>query len=217
MASNVSRLSWPVFRNPVETAKTHCTCSGFAGKSQETPEHLCDGESVNQADIRQAISKITHEPHDDAHLAEQAVSLAAELLADSTDRQSRVEKRQSWQLARMMEDEQGKAFTLAMADQVFRPPSPERSAAQFRNLVDGYGVPEYLSFPARVAMRAGATASRLLPEVVMPAITGAMLRQSASVILPAEDNKLKPLLDRRRKVGMRMNLNQLGEAILGEA
>jgi hypothetical protein len=48
------------------------------------------------------------------------------------------------------------------------------------------------------------------------AITGAMRSQSSSVILPAEDAKLKPLLARRKKAGMRMNLNQLGEAILGE-
>ncbi|MGC4014758.1 MAG: proline dehydrogenase family protein [Luteolibacter sp.] len=50
----------------------------------------------------------------------------------------------------------------------------------------------------------------------MPAVTGAMRAQSASVILPAEDDKLKPLLARRKQAGMRMNLNQLGEAILGE-
>jgi RHH-type transcriptional regulator, proline utilization regulon repressor / proline dehydrogenase / delta 1-pyrroline-5-carboxylate dehydrogenase len=43
-----------------------------------------------------------------------------------------------------------------------------------------------------------------------------MRAQSASVILPSEDGRLKPLLDRRRSAGMRMNLNQLGEAILGE-
>ncbi len=172
---------------------------------------------MNQAEIKQAISRASRDPHDDAFLANQAVKLAAGLLADSKRRQRWAEKRQAAQLARMMNDSSGKAFTLAMADKVFRPPTSDRSAAQFRNLVDGYGVPDYLSLPERLAMQVGATASRVLPDVVMPAITNAMRHQSASVILPAEDDKLKPLIARRRKAGMRMNFNQLGEAILGEA
>ncbi len=172
---------------------------------------------MNQAHINEAISKIILEPKNDAQLAAQAVILAAELLAVSKRREHRAEKRQAAQLARMMDDPSGKAFTLAMADQVFRPPSLARSAEQFHHLVESYGVPEYLSLPERVAMQVGSTASQLLPDIVMPAITEAMRRQSSTVILPAEDNKLKPLLEKRRKAGMRMNLNQLGEAILGEA
>ncbi|MGA0845905.1 MAG: bifunctional proline dehydrogenase/L-glutamate gamma-semialdehyde dehydrogenase, partial [Luteolibacter sp.] len=39
---------------------------------------------------------------------------------------------------------------------------------------------------------------------------------SNSVILPSEDSELKPRIAARRSSGMRMNLNQLGEAILGE-
>ncbi len=153
---------------------------------------------------------------EDARLAAEAVALAAELLKDSIRRQKWSEKRQGAQLARMMADARGKAFTLAMADQVFRPPSEARSAAQFRHLVHGYGVPKYLTLPERLAMRAGSLASAVAPRVVMPAITRAMRAQSASVILPAEDAQLKPLLAQRRRAGMRMNLNQLGEAILGE-
>ncbi|MBK1882246.1 bifunctional proline dehydrogenase/L-glutamate gamma-semialdehyde dehydrogenase [Luteolibacter pohnpeiensis] len=171
---------------------------------------------MNRARIDQAISKVKQHPEDDALLAEMAVNVAAELLRASQKREKWSEKRQGAQLARMMHDPSGKAFTLAMADQVFRPPSESRSAAQFRHLVDGYGVPEYLSMPERIAMLAGSAASAVAPEIVMPAITEAMRRQSASVILPAEERKLKPLLDKRHKAGMRMNLNQLGEAILGE-
>ena len=126
------------------------------------------------------------------------------------------EKRQGTKLARMMDDAPGKAFTLAIADQVFRPPSASRSASQFRHLVSGYGVPEYLPLPERAAMLVGAIASAFFPGLVMPAVTGAMRNESSSVILPAEEKKLKPLIRKRRADGMRMNLNQLGEAILGE-
>jgi RHH-type proline utilization regulon transcriptional repressor/proline dehydrogenase/delta 1-pyrroline-5-carboxylate dehydrogenase len=171
---------------------------------------------VNSISLTDRVARLKQAPADDALLATEAVGLAAELLRAGQRAEKPAEKRQGAQMARMMHDPEGKAFTLAMADQVFRPPTPARSASQFRRLVTGYGVPDYLSLPERLAMRAGAAASAVLPDLVMPAITRAMRTQSASVILPAEDQKLKPLLDRRREAGMRMNLNQLGEAILGE-
>jgi len=152
----------------------------------------------------------------DAELAAEAVELAAELLNEATRGQNWGERMQARQMAAMMHDAAGKAFTFAMADQVFRPPTAAREAKRFRDLIDDYGVPEYLPLPARVAMRAGEMASAAAPEIVMPLVAERMRQESASVILPAEEKKLRRHLVRRRDAGMRMNLNQLGEAVLGE-
>ncbi len=171
---------------------------------------------MNYPPIDQLISDIKNHPGDDQTLAERAVDLAAQLLNTSRKSETRSEKRQGSKLAKMMDDPSGKAFTLAMADQIFRPPSMKRSAAQFRHLVDSFGIPEYLPIHERAAMSVGSTVSAFLPDIVMPAITTAMRHESASVILPAEEHKLKPHLKARREAGMRMNLNQLGEAVLGE-
>lgn len=162
------------------------------------------------------LARLRQSPGDDLLLAREAVALAAGLLRAGQRSATSSENRQGARMARMMRDAAGKAFTLAMADQVFRPRSAARSSAVFRRLLDGYGVPDYLSLPERAAMKAGALASAIAPGLVMPAITRAMRAQSASVILPAEEKNLKPLLDRRRAAGIRMNFNQLGEAILGE-
>jgi RHH-type proline utilization regulon transcriptional repressor/proline dehydrogenase/delta 1-pyrroline-5-carboxylate dehydrogenase len=145
-----------------------------------------------------------------------AVDLAAELLGEATRGLKWSERTQARQMAAMMHDAAGKAFTFAMADQVFRPPTASREAKRFRDLIDDYGVPEYLPLGARVAMRAGEMASAAAPEVVMPLVAEKMRQESSSVILPAEDRKLRRHLQRRRRAGMRMNLNQLGEAVLGE-
>ena len=149
-------------------------------------------------------------------LALEAVELARELL-EAASRGRRVSERiQSHQLAAMMDDGPGKAFTFAMADQVFRPPSAVRQARRFRDLVDDYGAPVYLPTPARVAMKAGELASWVAPDLVMPQVAGQLRRESASVILPAEPEELNRHVAKRRKAGMRLNLNQLGEAVLGE-
>jgi RHH-type proline utilization regulon transcriptional repressor/proline dehydrogenase/delta 1-pyrroline-5-carboxylate dehydrogenase len=154
-------------------------------------------------------------PGDDL-LPEIAVELAAELLEEATRGLKRGERTQARQMAAMMHDAAGKAFTFAMADQVFRPPTAAREAKRFRDLIDDYGVPEYLPLGARVAMRAGEIAAAAAPEIVMPLVAEKMRQESSSVILPAEEEKLRRHLQRRRRAGMRMNLNQLGEAVLGE-
>jgi len=157
----------------------------------------------------------TTKPSDEA-LAREAVELAAEWLEHARKDMKGDERKQSAQLARMMDDPAGKALTFAMADQVFRPPSHNRSAARFRALVHDYGVPKYLSAVEQVGMKLGAAASAVAPGVVMPLVTAKLRGESSSVVLPGDDAHLKPHLQARRAAGMKMNLNQLGEAILGE-
>lgn len=154
-------------------------------------------------------------PTDDT-LPEAAIALAAELLDKATRGQRRSEKAQARQMARLMDDMAGKAFTFAMADQVFRAPTAAREGKRFRDLIEEYGVPVYLPLAARIAMRMGELASNVVPEIVMPLVAEKMRSESAAVILPAEESKLRKHLAARRKAGMRMNLNQLGEAVLGE-
>jgi len=168
------------------------------------------------AAIKDLVNAVKGKELTDEELANRAVDLAEAILSSATKRQSLSERYQGWKMARMMEDPTGKALTLAMADQVFRPATHTRSAEQFRYLVDEYGVPEYLPLHERLAMRVGATMSALAPDIVMPAVTSKMRAESSKVILPSEDAKLKPHLLRRKKSGTRMNINQLGEAILGE-
>ncbi|MGB1259809.1 MAG: proline dehydrogenase family protein [Akkermansiaceae bacterium] len=167
-------------------------------------------------DIQSRIAGIKGKQCEDKELANLAVDLAAEILQVANRRQTLGERYQGWKMARMMHDPLGKTLTLALADQVFRPPSAWRSASQFRYLIDEYGIPTYLPIHEQIAMRLGAAASAVAPEIVMPAVTAKMRSESSEVILPSEDDALTPHLRKRKKSNTRMNINQLGEAILGE-
>src|SRR2546430_2283672 len=56
-----------------------------------------------------------------------------------------------------------------------------------------------------------------LPSLVVPPIVSRLRHETQNVILPGEEEDLRRYLEERRRAGMRLNLNQLGEAILGEA
>ncbi len=142
-------------------------------------------------------------------LVDQACELAASLLAaPRTD----IEKKEAAKMARLLADPAGKELTFHLADEVFRPPSAAAQAATFRRLIQTHGIPQYLRPHQRALMRIGALASRFFPSIVMPAVTAQIRKDSQRVILAREEKPLHAYLTKRSKV----NLNLLGEAILGE-
>ncbi len=119
-------------------------------------------------------------------------------------------------MARLMDDPAGKAFTFAMVDQVFRSGKAGIRARRWRGLLGAHGVPAYLAPLDRAMLRAGAAASAVLPAPVMAAVEHKMRGECARVILPGEQRALHRYLAARRDAGFRINLNHLGEAVLGE-
>lgn len=152
----------------------------------------------------------------DSSLPQRAVELAETLLREAAADATMAERWQAWKLSRMMEDPQGKLTTLFLTDQVFRFPTDAQKAQRLRDIVEEHGAPEYLPIWEQAMMNIGAVASKFAPEIVMPLVEKKMRMESAKVVLPGEDQALHKHLTKRRKNGMKMNLNQLGEAILGE-
>jgi RHH-type proline utilization regulon transcriptional repressor/proline dehydrogenase/delta 1-pyrroline-5-carboxylate dehydrogenase len=116
----------------------------------------------------------------------------------------------------MMDDPAGKAFTLVMVDRVFRSHDPHLQANRLREYLKQFGLPRYLPTTQKLLMRTGALASRIAPGPVMKAMENELRRSSARVILAGEKRELQQYLRSRKAAGTRVNLNQLGEAVLGE-
>ncbi|MAU13339.1 MAG: proline dehydrogenase [Anaerolineaceae bacterium] len=150
------------------------------------------------------------------HLAQEAVTLTEHLLAAAKGDQSEAERQQANKIAGMMHDPDGKKVTMLMLDQAFRSENAARVADQIRHLVDQYGNPEYLQRWEQLALSLGNFMSQLAPTVVVPFIVSKLRQETKAVILPSEQGKFTSYLAKRRAMGTRINVNQLGEAILGE-
>ncbi|MFK7802582.1 MAG: bifunctional proline dehydrogenase/L-glutamate gamma-semialdehyde dehydrogenase, partial [Anaerolineae bacterium] len=149
-------------------------------------------------------------------LAEKAIKLAADLHTVAKSNQNRSEKAQATQLSGMMADPVGKTMTMNLSDQAFRSHIPRRVNDQIRHLIDGYGVPSYLSWWEQVAMELGTQVGRVVPGMVVPMIVAKLRAETSNVIIPAENRPLRKYLQSRKEMGTRLNLNYLGEAIVGE-
>jgi RHH-type proline utilization regulon transcriptional repressor/proline dehydrogenase/delta 1-pyrroline-5-carboxylate dehydrogenase len=153
---------------------------------------------------------VTSSPH-------RAVELAEALLREARAQQTAEERAQARKLARMMGDPHGKELTIALADQAFRSHRPERIADQLAYLLERYGVPQYMDWWERVALLLGGAMAHYLPSLVVPPIVARLRHETQNVILPGEEEDLRRYIEDRHRAGLRLNLNQLGEAILGEA
>jgi RHH-type transcriptional regulator, proline utilization regulon repressor / proline dehydrogenase / delta 1-pyrroline-5-carboxylate dehydrogenase len=149
-------------------------------------------------------------------LADRAAGLAEALLGEARAQQTAEERAQARKLARMMADAHGKELTIALADQAFRSRRPERIADQLAHLLERYGVPRYMDWWERVGLLLGGAMAHYLPSLVVPPIVARLRHETQNVILPGEEEDLRRYIEERRRAGMRLNLNQLGEAILGE-
>ncbi len=145
-----------------------------------------------------------------------SIELAAEMLKEARLTQTSKEKALQAQLARMMKDPAGKVFTMCMTDQCFRSHRPSRIANQMVYLLRKLGLPRYLDGVKRLQLLLFTWFGKLFSFIFIPVAIMALRRETSSVILPGEQRALSRHMHRRRAEGVRLNLNHLGEAILGE-
>jgi RHH-type proline utilization regulon transcriptional repressor/proline dehydrogenase/delta 1-pyrroline-5-carboxylate dehydrogenase len=168
------------------------------------------------APIRARLSALRGQGGGAADAAAEAVAIAGELQRLAWTGGRRREDRAQARLAALMDDPAGRCFTTALTDQLARARDPARVADQVAHLIDHYGLPAYLGRFERAQLQAFRVLGPLLPRLLVPLLLQRVRRESADVVGPGESGPLKRYLEARLRDGVRINLNLLGEAILGE-
>ena len=117
-------------------------------------------------------------------------------------------------LAGVLQDPNGLDFTVGFVDGVVRPEDLSAAAKKLRELTPI--TPKFLAAPLRAAIGAGGLFAKPLPGVVVP-IARRVLREMVShLIIDATDEKLGKSIAKLKSDDVRLNINLLGEAILGQ-
>src|ERR1051325_259413 len=151
-----------------------------------------------------------------AELVDRAVQLARDLQARASELQTPQERRQQAELDRMLQNPTDKVTLIQLTDQAFRSHAPSRTVEHLTHLLDVQGVPRFFSPLDRALLRGFQTFGAWLPGVSAPLVKEHMHHETANVVLPAETDHLRSHLAARHREGVRMNLNLLGESLLGE-
>jgi len=147
---------------------------------------------------------------------EAAVALARLLQERATALQTAAERRQQAELDRMLQTPADKITLVQLTDQAFRCHSAARTAEHLTHILDVQGVPRFFSPMERTLLRGFQTFGGWLPGVSVPLVKDQMQQETANVVLPAESEVLTQHLAARAKDRVRMNLNFLGDAVMGE-
>jgi RHH-type proline utilization regulon transcriptional repressor/proline dehydrogenase/delta 1-pyrroline-5-carboxylate dehydrogenase len=190
------------------TASTS-TSTSSAG-TEDTPGPAAAGPGGGEPD---ALADALVEPA--AHLAHRWLDEATRLAG------GRAERTRADRLHRLTADADSLAFAMAFCDRVLRPDSARVAGRQLRRLVRGAAAhgrrPRFLGATDRLLLALAVPASSVLPGVVMPLARRRLRSLVGDLVADATDPALAHHLARLRSEGFRVNLNLLGEAVLGHA
>ncbi len=147
-----------------------------------------------------------------AELADAAIELVKQWVSES---QKYPVSASSKRLSGLLQDQNGLEFAVGFVDGVIRPEDKKVAARNFSKL--GRIVPKFLPLGLRVLIRIGAKFAPLFPQVVIPIARRALRSMVSHLVIDASVGKLGSSLRRIAKSGARLNINMLGEAVLGEA
>lgn len=146
---------------------------------------------------------------------EDAVALARRW-AEATEReQTKAERATTGQLASLVRDEEGLDFAVRFVDRVARP-EDNRAAAHELSHLTTKNASAFLASTDRALLGLGAKVAPLAPSFVVPLARMRLKQMVGHLVGDSHDPALRKHLARARAEGFRLNVNLLGEAVLGE-
>jgi len=168
------------------------------------------------------VDTLEHDPGrarqhlDGDEIVEAAVELAREWLRRAAAAENRTERTMAHRMADLVGEKSDIEFTMAYVDQVARHRSHRLAAARLRELVATSGTPRFLGPVDRLMLGVGARIAPLVPWPTMPIARRRMRRLVGRMVIDAEPSRLHPHLAEQRAARFGLNVNLLGEAVLGE-
>jgi RHH-type proline utilization regulon transcriptional repressor/proline dehydrogenase/delta 1-pyrroline-5-carboxylate dehydrogenase len=105
-------------------------------------------------------------------------------------------------------------FTVGFVDGVIRPEDLTVAGRKLAELAPK--VPAFLPWYMRSAVRVGGIMAPIMPQVVIPIARRVLREMVGHLIVDATDAKLGPAIAKIKQDGVHLNVNLLGEAVLGE-
>lgn len=159
---------------------------------------------------------MTETMHNTDEIAKKAVKLATDWQNRANALQTPREKARHTQLARLFSNPRDKVILTQLIDQSFRSKDDARVASQIHYILTRYGIPTFFSPLEKSLMLLFIHAGRFLPHLTVPRVIDKMRHDSSHLIIPGEPAELESFLENRKKQGLGININQIGEEVLGE-
>ncbi|RAP32722.1 proline dehydrogenase [Candidatus Marinamargulisbacteria bacterium SCGC AG-439-L15] len=129
-----------------------------------------------------------------------------------TDKDSKIEHKR----ATLVQNPDAKVFLTSLTDRLFRTNSPTRLVTEIKDIINETGIPKGFSQVEKLKLKGFQCFAPLFPKKSIHAIKKTIRKEVGDFIIPIRFNHLNKTIDELLRKGIRVNLNHLGEAILGE-
>lgn len=153
----------------------------------------------------------------DVELIELSCQLAAVILEISVGSMSKKEQLRIEQIAAMVKDDRAKKFFMHATDQCFRSSKSTRVSGQLLYLLKKWGIPSHLGKGQKFFLRLMQLFGARISSAFVPLIKKMIRKEMSYVMVSGEQRKLYDHLEKRERQGFLVNINRLGEAIVGES
>jgi RHH-type proline utilization regulon transcriptional repressor/proline dehydrogenase/delta 1-pyrroline-5-carboxylate dehydrogenase len=117
-------------------------------------------------------------------------------------------------LAGVLKDPRGLEFTLGFVDGVMRPEDLKVAGKNLERVARK--IPRFLPWYLRFAIQVGGGFATLFPWIIIPIARWVLRKMVGHLVVDASPKQLDKTLSTLRADGRRLNINLLGEAVLGE-
>ncbi len=142
-------------------------------------------------------------------LAQKWQNRATELVSDF-DREFYVK------MNKMLDHPKDKALLIELMDQSFRAENPVRIADQICFLLEKHGMAHFFTTKDRMLLWMFQNIGKHLPNFSVPMFVNQIREDTRTVVIKGEDKPFNEHLVMRKEEGTRVNLNLIGEVVLGE-
>ena len=144
-----------------------------------------------------------------------ALTKARALIRESATPRTRRERATRRSFRRLFVDDRAVGVTITLTDEVMRFTSPRSASSALRSVVRhvsrrGFGVVNLLG------LRGVAMASRIMPSLAVKLVDFRVRTLTKNLILDAAPRELQSQIREHQRAGLLLNVNVLGEAVLGE-
>jgi RHH-type transcriptional regulator, proline utilization regulon repressor / proline dehydrogenase / delta 1-pyrroline-5-carboxylate dehydrogenase len=153
---------------------------------------------------------------DEQLLIRKAIELAEFWQLRADDLLTKEERGIQRQMKRLLNNPLDKIILTRLIDESFRSHNNSRVAEQVNAILGRFGAPDFFSQVEKVLIQMFQGLGRYFPDLLVPRMVEKMREASSRAIIPGELNELHAHLLKRKSQGIRMNINHLGEAVLGE-
>lgn len=135
---------------------------------------------------------------------DKALAFAKELLSETANETTAEEKKKMKLFAEMMKEKENISFLTELSDVSFRSKNDAKTVSLVMHLIDKFSIPKFLPPDVRLGMILFQHFGKNFPHVFVKKLKKKIW------------NTMQPFFRGPKEKGVRLNLNHLGEAILGE-